>query len=142
MAAELEISATALGNYEQGKHPPSAEVLAIYRSRFGVDLDWLLFGAGAPPPLAGSRYDLDKKVLGRLGEMIGRVNAEAGIRPPKAVEFEVAAELYVEFLTLVPNPAETPARMVDAAIAELDDRFRKRVADAARNPGAGKREAS
>lgn len=133
---------STLANYERGERVPDANFLALYREKLHVDLDWLLFGTGAPPAAAGAPHDLDKKVLRRLGEMIGRVHAEAGIRPPAGADFETAAELYAEFLTLVPNPAETPARMVDAAIAELEDRFRERASDAARNPGAGKREAS
>ncbi|SCM75399.1 putative Transcriptional regulator [uncultured Pleomorphomonas sp.] len=139
LAAGLEISATALGNYEQGSRLPDAKTLALYRSKYGVDLDWLLLEEGAPPSPAGVRQSLDAGILRRLGEMVGRAHAGAGVKLPKGAEFEAVAGLYNEFLQLCSNPAETPADVVDAMLGVIEARFKARLSSARAEPGTGKR---
>lgn len=51
----LGIPKDTLGNYERGDREPNADLLTIYRRRFGVNLNWLIaaegdmFEAGAQP---------------------------------------------------------------------------------------------
>ncbi|MEE9374815.1 MAG: XRE family transcriptional regulator [Rhizobiaceae bacterium] len=45
-AVELGISEGKLGRYEQGQSQPGADVLAIFRDKFDVDLNWLATGEG------------------------------------------------------------------------------------------------
>jgi len=84
---------------------------------------------------------LDVKIMRRFGEMVGRVYASVGARGPKGAEFEEAARLYNDFLGLVPNPAETPADVVDAMISVVEGRFVARVNEPIARPGAGNRSA-
>lgn len=46
MAPLLGVSSKSLGNYERGKNVPDAEVLAAYRHRYGVNINWLVTGKG------------------------------------------------------------------------------------------------
>jgi transcriptional regulator with XRE-family HTH domain len=138
-ATELGVSKSALASYERGESEPTASVLGVYRDRFGADLDWLLLGEGAPPQPAGVRHSLDAGILRRLGEMVGRAHVEAGVKLPKGAEFEIAADLYNEFLQLCANPTETPADVVDAMLGVLESRFKARLSSARAEPGTGKR---
>ena len=139
LAAGLEISATALGNYEQGSRLPDAKTLALYRSKYGVDLDWVLLGDGAPPSPTGARQSLDAGILRRLGEMVGRAHSSAGVKLPKGAEFETVANLYNEFLQLCANPAETPNDVIEAMLGVVESRFKARLSSARAEPGTGKR---
>lgn len=138
-ATELGVSKSALASYERGESEPTASVLGVYRDKFGADLDWLLLGDGAPPPPAGIRQSLDAGILRRLGEMVGRAHASAGVKLPKGAEFETVAELYNEFLQLCDNPAEAPADVVEAMLGVIESRFKSRLASARAAPGTGKR---
>lgn len=141
-AKQVGIAASTLANYERGERVPDADFLALYREKLGVDLDWLLFGNGSPPLPAGARLALDSRVLRRLGEMVGRAHAAAGIKLPKGAEFEEAAKLYNEFLGLCPNPAEAPADVVDAMLGVVEARFKAGLSQARAEPGTGKRSGS
>lgn len=138
-ATELGVSKSALASYERGESEPTASVLGVYRDKFGADLDWLLLGDGAPPSPAGAQQSLDASILRRLGEMVGRAHAGAGIKLPKGAEFEVVAGLYNEFLQLCANPAETPADVIDAMLGVVESRFKARLSSARAEPGTGKR---
>ncbi len=48
LARELEISASAVGMYEQQRRSPSMELLVRMAQRFGVSTDFLLTGSGEP----------------------------------------------------------------------------------------------
>lgn len=138
-ARQLGIATSTLANYERGERVPDADFLALYREKLGVDLDWLLFGKGAPPPQTGARQSLDANILRRLGNMVGQAHVGAGVKLPKGAEFEVVAGLYNEFLQLCANPAETPADIVDAMLGVIESRFKARLSSARAEPGTGKR---
>ncbi len=44
LAAKLQVSASAVGMYEQGRREPSAQILLSMASLFGVSTDYLLSG--------------------------------------------------------------------------------------------------
>lgn len=46
MAVLLGIPVDTLGTYERGVSEPGMTLLAIYRSRFGINLNWLATGEG------------------------------------------------------------------------------------------------
>lgn len=95
--------------------------------------------AGFIPPFVGGHTSLDSRILRRLGEMVGRAHADAGVKLPKGAEFEIAADLYNEFLQLCANPAETPADVIDAMLGVIESRFKARLSSARAEPGTGKR---
>lgn len=45
-ADHLGVPKETLGNYERGDREPNAELLTIYRRRFGVNLNWVITGEG------------------------------------------------------------------------------------------------
>lgn len=138
-AGILGVAASTLAGWERGETIPDAKAIALYREKLGVDLDWVLFGEGVPPAPAGVRPSLDVGILRRLGEMVGHVHATAGVKLPKGAEFEIAAELYNEFLQLCANPAETSTDVVDAMFGVVEARFKARLSSARAEPGTGKR---
>ena len=48
LARKLQVSASAVGMYEQGRREPSAETLVALARLFGVTVDYLLTGSPAP----------------------------------------------------------------------------------------------
>lgn len=49
----LGISKNTIAFYERGERTPDATVLAAYRARFGIDINWLLTGQGNPTAAEG-----------------------------------------------------------------------------------------
>ncbi len=47
LARQLQVSASAIGMYEQGRREPSAEILVALSRIFGVTVDYLLTGRAA-----------------------------------------------------------------------------------------------
>lgn len=47
LARQLQVSASAIGMYEQGRREPSAEILVALSRIFGVTVDYLLTGQPA-----------------------------------------------------------------------------------------------
>jgi transcriptional regulator with XRE-family HTH domain len=138
-AAALGVGKSTLASYERGDSEPVASVLAVYREHFGADLDWLLFGTGVPPLPADARMAVSANIFRRLGEAVGRAHAAAGIKLPMGAEFEEAANLYNEFLGLVPNPFEAPTDIVEATLGIIEARLAARLSQAHDNPGSGNR---
>ncbi len=62
LAEILQISASAVGMYEQGRREPSAQMLLALARAFGVSVDFLLTGE----PLEQERLDLRRMLLERL----------------------------------------------------------------------------
>lgn len=52
LARQMQISASAVGMYEQGRREPSAEQLVQLSRLFGVSVDYLLTGQAMPGPEA------------------------------------------------------------------------------------------
>lgn len=48
LARQLQVSASAVGMYEQGRREPSAETLVALARIFGVSVDYLLTGQPSP----------------------------------------------------------------------------------------------
>lgn len=138
-AKQLGVPPSTLANYERGERVPDADFLALYREKLHVDLDWLLFGKGAPPLPADAPMAVSSNILRRLGEAVGRAHAAVGIKLPKGAEFEEAANLYNEFLGLVSNPVEAPTDIVEAMLGIVEARLTARLSQARDNPGSGKR---
>lgn len=49
LAQKLNVSASAMGMYEQGRREPAADTLVAMAALFGVSTDYLLTGSAATP---------------------------------------------------------------------------------------------
>ena len=62
LAAELQVSSSALGMYEQGRREPSAQMLVTLAKVLGVTTDYLLTGM----PAQNQEENLHRMLLGRI----------------------------------------------------------------------------
>ena len=62
LAGQLQISASAMGMYEQGRREPSAQMLVALARVLGVSTDYLLTGIPAPD----QRDQLQQMLLDRI----------------------------------------------------------------------------
>ena len=62
LAEKLQISASAMGMYEQGRREPSAQMLVSLAQTLGVTTDYLLTGTPAPD----QREELGRMFLNRI----------------------------------------------------------------------------
>lgn len=80
LAQLLQISASAVGMYEQGRREPSAELLVAMAQAFGVSTDYLLTGNPrsqrerkvADEALVSSVQAMEQRLLGRKGAPFSR----------------------------------------------------------------------
>ena len=63
LAGKLQVSASAVGMYEQGRREPDGETLVQLAQIFGVSTDYLLTGSCRDP---GEQSVVDRMLLGRL----------------------------------------------------------------------------
>ena len=62
LAAQLQISSSAIGMYEQGRREPSAQILVALAQLFGVSTDYLLTGQ----PSLQERSQLEAILMERI----------------------------------------------------------------------------
>lgn len=71
-AERVGISKNTLAFYERGERTPDASTLAIYRDRLGIDLNWLVTGAGAPGAIGLAQLPVfDIRASAGLGIPVG-----------------------------------------------------------------------
>lgn len=81
LAARLNVSASAVGMYEQGRREPGAERLVMMASIFGVSTDFLLTGAPAEPQ---DEHAMDGIVTAAADRFSGQLllkNPDGSLRP-------------------------------------------------------------
>lgn len=71
LARRLQISASAVGMYEQGRREPAAELLVAMAALFGVSVDYLLTGK---PESDKERQTAQQTMLHAVAEMDKRLN--------------------------------------------------------------------
>jgi transcriptional regulator with XRE-family HTH domain len=137
-AGTLQISKNTLAYYERGERTPDANVLATYRDRFGVNMNWLIAGEGemfADPSKAS-------KVPGQpLDEMLMRTLAQIAIRAHQRAHLVLrqedvaveAASLYNELKEKADNinDAEEVSELLPWLEGRLVRRLEKLIADPA-----------
>lgn len=84
LAQKLQISASAVGMYEQGRREPSAEILVELAKIFGVSTDYLLTGKQE----SGQKEATDTAWMGSLLEADERLSRRRG-RPFSRQELTV-----------------------------------------------------
>lgn len=146
-AKRLGISRAALAYYERGERVPDSNVLAAYRERLGVNLNWLASEVGEmfeDPSKAPQAKPADAPVsewlFNELGKIVVREHKAGGERLLPEMVAPEAVKLYNELIGMVRDV--TDHRTVEAVLPLLAENLRERLRKAAAEPGSGKREAS
>ena len=90
LAGRLQISASAMGMYEQGRREPSAQMLVSLAQILGVTTDYLLTGAPAPEQTEA----LGKMLLNRITTADRRLES----RPDRPFSRQELAVLFAAML--------------------------------------------
>ena len=90
LAGRLQISASAMGMYEQGRREPSAQMLVSLAQTLGVTTDYLLTGIPAPDQAEA----LEKMFLNRITTADRRLEA----RPDRPFSRQELAVLFAAML--------------------------------------------
>lgn len=141
-AGTVGVSKDALAMYERGKNVPTATVLAAYRERYGVSMDWLITGAGEmfADPSKARTTRIDAELMERLHDRVASIFHELGQKPPARRIAREATNLYNELAKAVPDLTDT--EMIDVTLPRLALDFKRRISEAVAEPGTGKRSAS
>jgi len=135
----LGLPKDTLGNYERGDREPDLRLLAVYRDRFGVDLNWLATGEGEmfAVPAKVPAVQIDAELMERLHDRVWTIFLDVGqTTPPRRVIREVA-NVYNDLKKAVSDVAD--AEMVEAALPMILLEFKRRIERARDEPGTGKR---
>ncbi|MDM9647712.1 helix-turn-helix transcriptional regulator [Rhizobium sp. S163] len=144
LATGLGISKSALAHYERGERTPDGDVLALYRQRYGININWIVTGEGAmfddPAAAPAPAVAVDTKLLDRLAGIVTSVHRQAGIRIPAEKVAVEAGGLYNDLVNKVDDIRDQDE--VAAMLPWIENRLRKRLDEATNEPGTGKRSAS
>lgn len=91
LARRLQISASAMGMYEQGRREPSMEILVALARELGVTTDYLLTGQVSTP---AEEDVLTRTLLGRVSSADRRLRS----RPDRPFSREELAVLFAALL--------------------------------------------
>ncbi|PWE52058.1 XRE family transcriptional regulator [Metarhizobium album] len=144
-AERLGISKNTLAYYERGERTPDADVLASYRLLFRIDVNWLTTGEGEmfqgqlPETLESGAEPLDEALMEKLAHVVWSVYGEAKQKPPIGRVTREATSLFNRLREEVADLSDID--LVEATIPRLRLLLKRRLDDAAREPGTGKRSA-
>lgn len=139
----IGISPKTLANHERGDSAPDANVLTAYRTKCGVDINWLVTGDGEMfSARAGGKEPAltDPELLERLSDRVSAFFRELDQKPPPRRIMRETINLYNALLKAVPDLEDR--EMVEAVLPRLELEFKRRLQLAATEPGSGKRSAS
>jgi len=140
-AALLGIKPDTLGSYERGVAKPDMELLVAYRRLFGVNLSWLIAEDGPmfddPSKAPAPATPVVPELLLRLQRAARRAYKAHRQEPPEDVLVVEAGGLYNALLLRVTDLRDEA--VVDAVIPVLVRELEERLAQAAAEPGTGKR---
>lgn len=143
-AGRLGVSKAALAYYERGERTPDASVLAAYRQVLGVNISWLVSGAGEmfddPLKAPAPSREIDPLLMEKLYKAVERAYKNTGQRPPGHRIANEATTLFNVLLSRVRDVRDNA--IVDAVVPVLAAELVERLERAALEPGSGKRSAS
>lgn len=127
--------------YERGERTPDAVVLAAYRERYGININWLLTGEGEmfadPAKAPAPKIAIDPRLMERLYKDVDAAYIDIGQKAPKhRVSYE-ASLLYNELLSKIRDVRDIA--LVDLVVPTLIEDLKKRLKIASEEPGTGKR---
>lgn len=143
-ANSLGISKSTIAHYERGERTPDAIVLDTYRSKFGVNINWLVSGEGEmfedTARAINNAPAFQAQIVKKLARMVMRLHREASVKlQPEDVASE-AILLYNDLAGRVNNLADTEE--VDAVLPQVELQLKRRLLAAQVEPGSGKQQAS
>lgn len=96
IAKTLGVSVSTLAFYERGESEPTASVLAIYRSAYDIDLDWLLTGNGKMH--VGDDVQVGEYTLAHVRKMVWNIAETYWQELPRRTKPAEVADHFVETL--------------------------------------------
>jgi hypothetical protein len=120
-------------------------VLAEYRSKWGVDINWLLTGEGEMftdpskrPAIAAaaSAPAIDPDLFRAVGRLVLKVYKEEAVKLPPEALLDEQAGAYNALIARAEDPRDITE--LTALLPWLEARLRKSLAAAAAEPGSGK----
>lgn len=95
MASLLGIPVDTLGTYERGVSEPGMTLLANYRSRFGINLNWLATGEGEMFEPAASRAEpVDGAAMRTIAALVSLVYRESGVAEDPGTAASHSIDIY------------------------------------------------
>lgn len=142
-ARSLGVSKSSLASYERGESEPTASALRVYSEKYGIDLAWLVTGAGEMfadrEKASKSAPQFDLTYVDKLSRIVVVEFKNAGQRLPEEKIGVEAARLYNELALLVADLNNEEE--VDAFLPQVRYALKKRLTEASGEPGSGKRSA-
>ncbi len=90
------MSRSTLAGYERGESEPTATVLAAYRAKHGVNVDWLLTGTGSM--FIGGDVQVENTTLSEIRKYVWNITATFWETVPRRTKPESVADQAVEML--------------------------------------------
>ena len=90
LARQLQVSASAVGMYEQGRREPSAETLVALARLFGVTVDYLLTGTPSPGE--------QKTIVSAMETALQQTDAQLDKRAKRPLSREELAVIFAALL--------------------------------------------
>lgn len=144
-ATAVGVSRAALAYYERGERTPDAVVLARYRAKLGISLDWLIAGEGemfADPtkaPVSKDMRSIDKHVFRLVGRfVVGLYKTEDITLPPDAL-LDEQSSAYNTLIERAENPDDLEE--LESLLPWLETRLKRQIKAAKAKLGTGKQRA-
>ena len=137
MSKRLGIGVNAWRTYEEGLGTPSWSTLSKL-AELGFNVAWIISGSGdmRTPQSSQPGIHIDRDLMARVTEMVVRAHKEAGSHLADGNLGRLSIEIYAEILRKAEGPEDYAAETELAA-----NRLRRKLAQAAAEPGTGKRSA-
>ncbi len=90
LAAQLQVSPSTVGMYEQGRREPSVDILVAMARTFGVTVDYLLTGQATPRE--------QEQITSAVNGVFQEANDQADSRPKRPFSRQELAVLFAALL--------------------------------------------
>lgn len=140
LAKAIGMPRRTLGDQIGGKFEVKLSFVIEVAKVTGYSVNWLATGEGEPlADAAKSSAQVDAALLERLHDRVASIFNDVGQKPPQRRIAREAANLYNELIKAVPDL--TDSELVDATLPQITLSFKRRLEQAAAEPGTGKRSA-
>ncbi|MGS4886127.1 helix-turn-helix domain-containing protein [Roseibium sp. MB-4] len=145
LASKLEISPNSMSRYERGEREPTFSVFEAFNKKLGVNLNWLLTGAGemfadASAIPSGPRFHtIRPDVFRAVGRLVTSLHKAEGITLPPDALFDEQSSAYNALIERAEDPSD--ADELTSLLPWLETRLKRQIATAKSSPGTEKREA-
>lgn len=120
MASLLGIPVDTLGTYERGVSEPGINLLAIYRSRFGINLNWLATGEGEMLERAAPAVEPGQSAaIARIAASVSAVYRQLGIADDTRSAAGHTVDIYNQLIARGVDPNDEEAIVAHLPAHEL-----------------------